>query len=614
MSEELLPYYQRELDFIRQLGGQFADANPKIASRLRLRAEGAQDPHVERMIEAFAYLNARIRYKLDDDFPEVAEGLLDVLYPHLLAPVPSMSIARMELDPSQAELTSGYSISTGTPVETAPIDGQPCRFQTCYPLTLWPIKLQSVSLAGPPFRVPATNLTTKTQSVLQLTLNCLSPQVNFAQLNMGTLRFFLKGQSQHVFPLYELLFNNTLGISLANSAGEGAVDVLKPECIRPVGFERDEGMLPYPDRSFLGYRLLTEYFTFPEKFLFFDLDLSTIPPNAWSRLGNQLEIYFFLNRSVPEIESRITRDTFRLGCTPIVNLFRQRAEPIRLTHHDFEYRVVPDARHPMAVEVYSVDSVVATSPQNEEAEYQPFYSFKHVAGRKRQQRFWQANRRSSVSPSTIPDYGTEVFLRLVDLEFTPQSSSDWTLDVEVTCLNRDLPHRLPFGGGEPRLQLPKGGPVTGIECLTPPTRTHRPSLRKGVIWRLISHLSLNHVSLVDFDEGADALREILKTYDFADSDETRSTIDGISSVRSRRVVGRAGNGTTGGLCRGTEVTIQFDEERFVGSGIYLFASVLERFLGLYCSMNSFSKLVATTNKREGALRKWPPRAGEKVLL
>jgi type VI secretion system protein ImpG len=212
------------------------------------------------------------------------------------------------------------------------------------------------------------------------------------------------------------------------------------------------------------------------------------------------------------------------------------------------------------------------------------------------------------------DNGTEVFLSLVDLGFSPSAPADWTVDIETTCLNRDLPHRLPFGGGQPRLQFTEGGAlVSGISCLTPPTRTLRPAMQRGTLWRLISHLSLSHLSLVDGSEQADALREILRLYNFTDSPETQAIIDGVLSVNSRRVVGRVGRDLSAGFCRGLEVTLQFDEEKFAGSGLLVFASVLERFLALYVSLNSFTRLVALTKGKETVYRRWPPRTGEKVL-
>jgi type VI secretion system protein ImpG len=611
MSEELVPYYNRELSYIRRLGAEFAEAHPKIAARLAMGPHGTEDPHVERLIEAFAYLNARIRHKLDDDFPELTEAMLGVLYPHYQVPIPSMAVVQFVLDRGQADLVGGYTIPREAALEADWPDGDPCRFRTCYPATCLPIEVISASLSGRPFAAPPVARAGDAVAVLRLQLQCYSKDVSFSQLTAGSLRFYLSGQSQHVFALYELLFNNTLAVALATSPRDPQPVVLRPESIRPVGFERDEGMLPYSARSFLGYRLLTEYFAFPEKFLFFDL--AGLGPKVF-KPASVLEVFFYLSRSTMDLEQNVAADTFRLGCTPVVNLYRRRAEPIGLTHTQTEYRVVPDARHPLAGEIYSIDRVAATSPDSEQVEFQPFYSFKHAAAREKHKAFWHAARREAGESGARGDRGTEVYLSLVDLGFSPAAPPQWTLDVETTCLDRDRPSRLPFGEGQPVLRLTQGAPLSRVACLTRPTGTLRPALKHGSLWRLISHLSLNHLSLADSEEGADALREILKLYDFADSAETRAMIDGVLSVRARRVVGRSAGEPRGGFCRGLEVTLHFDEGRFAGSGVYLFACVLERFLGLYCSVNSFSKLIATTNKREGELRRWPPRAGETVLL
>ena len=246
--------------------------------------------------------------------------------------------------------------------------------------------------------------------------------------------------------------------------------------------------------------MLTEYFAFPQKFLFFDL--AGLSPRVLAAAGNTLEVFFYLDRSTQDLEQNVSADTFQLGCTPVANLYRQLAEPIALSHTETEYQVVPDARRPLAAEVYGIERVTATSPANETVEYQPFYSIKHTRSEAQRQAFWYATRR----PAEQGDRGTEVFLSLVDLGFTPFAPADWTLSVETTCLNRDLPHRLPFGGGQPHLRLAAGGPLARVECLTRPTPTLRPSLRRGALWRLISHLSLNHLSLADHEEGADALR------------------------------------------------------------------------------------------------------------
>lgn len=617
MTDELLPYYNRELAFIRSLGAEFAQTHPKIAARLRLGNEGSQDPHVERLVQAFAYLNARIRHKLDDDFPELTDALLGVLYPHYLTPVPSMAIAQFALDRGQAELTAGHPIAKGTPIDTESVDGETLRFATAYSVRAWPFEVAGASLLGRPFTAPSTARSAQAVAAIRLELRTFVDEIGFNQFAPGALRFFLHpAEPQGAYELYELLLHNAVEIALADSPRDPNPIVLPPSAIMPAGFDRDEGLIPYSARSFLGYRLLTEYFAFPEKYLF--VDLTGLTAERLARFGNQLEVYIYLNRGSPDLERSIDGDTFRLGCTPIVNLFPQRAEPISLTHTQTEYRVVPDARRPRGLEIYSIDRVTATSPDGEREEYLPFFSFKHAVDRGSQQTFWAASRRPSASDRDAyhGDSGTELYLSLVDLGFTPSAPAEWTLDIETTCTNRDLARHLPFGGGRPYLDLPEGrGPIAEVRCLTPPTPSHRPALGRGALWRVVSHLSLNHLSLADAAEGADALREILRLYDPAETAETQARIQGLLNVSSRRVVGRA-PGVPGGFCRGIEVELRIDEEKFSGGGAYLFASVLDRFLGLYASINSFSRLVAISKQREtqGEPWRWPARAGEQILL
>ena len=617
MSDELLPYFQQELTFLRHMGQEFAEKHPKIAGRLHLNADGSHDPHVERIVEAFAYLNARIHYKLDDDFPEIVESLLGVLYPHYQQPTPSMAIVQFQLDRSQATRTSGYAVKSGTYLDTEPVDGEQCRYRTCYPAVAWPFELESASLMARPFQAPVTAKSAPAESVLRLNLQTLDKGLSFGQIEVGTLRFYLHtSQARSAFALYELLFNDTIQIVLASSPDDPQAIPLPKSCLAPVGFSRDEGMFPYSARSFPGYRLLTEYFAFPEKFCFFEL--TGLNPAQLQRFGNRLEIYLYLKRSSAELERTVSKDNFRLGCAPIVNLFPQAADPFVLTQRQTDYRIIPDARRISALEIYSIDRVFATSPSDQRVEYLPFYSLRHGIEREAQQTFWKADRRAGNRSQTglTNDDGTEMHLSLVDLGFTPSAPANWTVEVETTCLNRSLPRRLPSGGGRPTLDLTDGkGAISSITCLTRPTPTLRPVLGQGTRWRLMSHLSLNHLSLAKVGDGAEALREILRLYDTKSDVETRRMIEGILRVQSRRVVGRSSSAING-LCQGMEVSIGFDESKFSGSGVYLFASVLDRFLAMYSSINSFSRLVATSEQRQnqGEVWKWPARAGETVLL
>jgi type VI secretion system protein ImpG len=274
--------------------------------------------------------------------------------------------------------------------------------------------------------------------------------------------------------------------------------------------------------------------------------------------------------------------------------------------------VIPDVGRQSALEVYSVDEVSSTRPDQEAPTvYQPFYSLRHAGEREASPAFWHASRRPSQRKD---DEGTEVYLTFVDLGFNPSTPQAETITVRATCSNRDLPARLPFGNAEGDFHIEGAGPFTGIRCLRKPTPSVRAPLRRGAQWRLISHLSLNHLSLVESEgAGAEALQEILKLHDFADSGSNRQQITGISKVSTRRVLRPVGSAQSA-FVRGVEVSIEFDEQQFIGSGFYLFAAVLERFLGLYASINSFSQLVATTQQRESMVRRWLPRAGEQVAL
>ncbi len=606
MADDLLTYYERELSFLRQMGAEFAAKYPKIASRLLLEADASEDPHVERLVQAFAFLAARVHHKLDDEFPEITESLLNVLYPHYLAPIPSMSIVQFLLDPEQGKLSGGYKIARNATLYSQPVDGSPCRFRTCYPVTLWPLQVESAALEPVDTRlgVAPRNVV----GLVRLELRCLAG-MKFAELALDQLRFFIHGEGALTYTLYELLFNNVVEVRIRPAeARESSKDISLPaSSLRPVGFDPDEGLLPYGPRSFLGYRLIQEYFSFSEKFLFFDL--TGLARLAQAKPGERVQVLFLLNR-LPRLEQPVIRETFRLGCTPVINLFSQTAEPMRLSQTQSEYQVFPDIRRQNATEIYSIDSETSVSPGSDEVvEFEPFYSFKHAAERDSQQAFWYGARRPSPRKG---DNGTDVHISFVNLNFEPKLPAAETLIIHTTCSNRDLPAKLPFGGDRGEFELEGAAPLSRIRCLRKPTETLRVPLRRGTQWRIISHLALNYLSLCRGSR--DAFQEILKIYNFADASSIRQQINGITELSSRQVVGRPQGMPWNGFCRGMEVTLTFDEEKYVGAGVFLFASVLEKFFGLYASLNSFTQLIAKTLQREEPLKKWPPRAGEQILL
>ncbi|MGH9402933.1 MAG: type VI secretion system baseplate subunit TssF [Terriglobia bacterium] len=613
MRDELYDYYESELTFLRQMGANFADKYPKIAARLLLDPDGSKDPHVERLLEGFAFLAARVHLKVDDEFPEITESLLGMLYPHYLRPIPSMSVAQFYLDPEQGKLTTGLAIPRGSILRTQRVADAPCKFRTCYDTTLWPFNVSEAQW-GTPDRLQPPIRVRDAAAFLRVEFTCL-PDVTFDKLEMNSLTFALHGDATLQHTLYELLCNNCTQIFVRDPGAGPKTQprMLEAGVLRPMGFSEDEAMLPYPKRSFMGYRLLQEYFSFPDKFFFFDL--GGFSPAVLGGFKDKMELIFFISRfeladRQQKLEVGVTPGTVRLGCSPVLNLFPQTAEPILLDQTRPEYAVVADARRRYAAEVFSVDEVVITNPQSHEiTALEPLYSFRHSSEGKKSQVFWHARRRPSVLKG---DEGTDVFLSFADLSCRPARPDSDTVTARCSCSNRDLPSRLPFGNQAGDFEVDGIPSIKRVIALRKPTQTLRPPMGSSALWRLISHLSLNYLSLVE--DGRDALTEILKLYNFSNLLDLGKQIEGIKEVKSQRHFAPVVSENGISFVRGTRVNVDFDEEYYAGGGVYLFARVLEHFLGLYTSLNSFTQLVATTRQRREALHEWPPRAGQAILV
>jgi type VI secretion system protein ImpG len=610
MSDSLLPYYNRELIAIRRLAADFAEAHPKIASRLRLAADAVDDPHVARLLDGTAFLAARVHHRLDDEFPELTDALLGLLYPQFLAPVPSCAIAQFTC---ASELLVPLAVPAGLALDTEPVRGEPCRFRTAWPATLWPVEIESARLSGLPLAAPPNPLGQGAVSVLRLVLKCANPDVTFTQLGVDQLRLFLRAPANISLPLYELLCGHTLSVAYAEGPVDQSPVLIGPEALQPVGFAPEEALYPWPARGFSGFRLLAEYFAFPEKFLF--LDLTRMDAKTMASAGNRMEVFIYLDRAVPELERALTGEAFALGCVPMVNLFQQRCEPVPVNHEDTEYRVVPDSRRPGGLEIWSIDRVRETRPDGSARPWRPFYRLAEQAGQitaETQGGFFHVVRR----PSAAPLRGSDVYLSPFDPDFDATGqAADTVLSVDALCTNRDLPAELPFGGGHPRLRLAEGlASVTRIACITAPTAPLRLKPRDQTFWRLVSHLSLGHLSVVGGAEGAQALKEALRLYDLRDTAETRAAIEGLVTVSSRPGAARVPGARAGAFCRGLDVTLEFDQRAWEVGGLYLLASVLDRFLALHATVNSFVRTTAILRGRAGRMASWPARAGARVLL
>lgn len=613
--EQLLPYYERELGFLRRYSREFAERYPKIAGRLLMGGEVCEDPHIERMIQSFALLNSRVAKRLDDDYPELTEALFEVMYPHYLRPFPSCSIAHMDYSAAAAQLTTAGELPRGTELDTRPVKGVACTFRTAYPVMLAPLALSQAAF-HPIIEAPeAVMLSPGVSSSIAIGIETTAAQVMLGQLGLGALRVFIDGEPSFCAALRDALFMRSVK-AWVEPERSGRWTALGAAPIKAVGFSEDDALIEFSARSHPAYRLLTEYFCFPEKFNFFDIDMAAIVaalPAGCKRFTLHLGLSGLRTDSnTARMLGTMSTNNLLLGCTPVVNLFRQRGEPIRLTHATASYPVLADARRAYAFEVQSIDSVklVRQTPQGESVvEFRPFYSLRHGETPAKHGHYW-VMRRDELVALKSPGYETEI--SIVDIDFDPAAIETDTLSLELTCTNRDMPAALSYGlpGGD--LFLEGGSSVRSIAFLRRPTPAQRFERGRGAHWRLVSHLSLNHLSLAD--SGVEAFREMLTLYDLPRSAISQRQIRGVHAIDSKAANAWLPGNPFACLVRGIEVRLTIDEEAFIGSGIHAFAHVVECFLGLYVHANSFVQLAIVSKKTGEDIWRCAPRSGDSSLV
>ncbi len=628
MDPRLLAYYNEELQFVREMGGEFAQAYPKIAARLGLEGLECADPYVERLLEGFAFLAARIHQKLDGEFPKFTQHLLNVVYPHYLAPTPSIAVVRFQPGAGVVASVDGFEIPRDGVLRAAArgsAEESACEFRTAHDVTLWPIEVaeadylthgQGLSAAEAAVLPPGVNAS------LRLRLRTIGG-VPFDKLSLDRLPIFLAGGELIPAHLYEQLVANVVGILVRPAAADRPwFELLPGSSLKAIGFDDSEALLPYGNRSFQGYRLLHEYFACPERFLF--VEIQGLAP-AIRRLGkSELEIVVLLDRADPVLEHRVSKTNFALFCSPAVNLFQPRAvDRVHVEHGRSEFHLVPDRTRPMDLEVYDVLSVVGHGHSGDaEQTFLPLFRATDWSRHGEDVKYFTARRvprvlsaKQKETGTRAPYVGSEIFLALVDGSEAPYSSDLRELAVDVLCTNRDLSLRLPRGLGKTDFFLVAGGPVESIRCLAGPTPP-RPSWPDGdVVWRLISHLSLNYLSLLDTDErqGAAAMRELLSLYSHVADQHVRAQIRGVRSVKAQPIVRRVPLGGPIAFGRGLGVTLTLAEGDLVGVGAAVFGAVLERFLARYVSINSFTETVLRTVER-GEVMRWPIRMGQRHTI
>lgn len=623
MDRRFLNQYNIELQHLRLTAAEFANQFPKVAGRLALDREGKEscpDPFVERLLEGFAYLSARVQTKLDAEFPRFTQTLLETVYPHCLAPVPSMAVVRFEVVNQPGQMSDGFSVARGTKLLSilGRDERTACEYRTAHELQLWPIDI--VEAHYHTRDVGTLDLPKELGARAAIRLRLKSAEA-LAGLNLDRLTFFLRGADEIPVRLYEQIFARGLGTALrpVGSAQRQPYTTLPAASIRRVGFREEEALLPAGARGFSGYRLLREYFAFPQRFLFFEV--SGLSPALRRCEGDTVDLVLPLREPEVRLEGRVDGSCFALFCVPVINLFPKRTDRVALSNRFSEFHIVADKTRPLDFEIYRLESVTGYGAENADGqEFKPFYQAQDTTTKT--PAYFTTNRVPRVLTQKeqmhgrISSYGgSEVYISLVDPTSAPYRTTLQELGVATLCTNRHLPLQMARGLGSSDFTLEENVPATSVRCLSGPTAP-RPSNAEGnVAWRTISHLALNYLSLVDLDGegGAVPLRDILSLYCSEGETHMRREIEGLVSARAKAVVRRVEREGPIAFARGLEITVKFDETAFEGSGVFLLGAVLEQFFARYVSMNSFTETVIETEQR-GEIMRWPPQLGRKPLI
>lgn len=618
MEARFLELYNQELKFIRESGAEFAKEYPKIAGRLGLDGFDCSDPYVERLLEGFAFLSARVHLKLDASFPQFTQHLLELLFPTFLQPLPSMLIAQFNPDFEEGTLLEGVEVKRDTPLHSLLGKGEQtaCEYRTSQPVTLWPIKLthaEYVNAQDVASYVTRGQFPKQPKSGILITLET-APSLKFSDLSLNTLNLHIRGSESFPLYLFETLYAGFQGLMYKTGENLWRQEHTKTR-VQAQGYDKDRALLPYCNRQFDGFRLLREYFAFARRFLFLDID--NLGPTLKQCHQNKVQLLLLLNRPDTRLENLVSADNFALHCSPAINLFPKRAERVNVSRVTHEFHVVPDKLRPLDFEVQEVTDVKGFSSSVEStSQFLPLYGSEEKPNLKhrgyytttRKTRTLSVNDRKFGHRSSY--IGTEVYLSLVDPKNAPYSENLRQLAVETRCTNRDLPLMMPLGKGLTDFTIETGAPCESVRCIGEPTRPAAPLSQGSVAWDLINQLSINFLGISDENDEAavNTLKTLLSLMMSKNDHAQTKQIDGIIGMKTRQITSRLP--FDGPICfgRGVEISITLDEMAYEGNSIFMLGMVLDRFFANYVSINSFTQLVLNSSNR-GEIHRWPIRIG-----
>jgi len=628
MDRRLLQHYNNELNFMYEMGEEFSHAYPKIAARLGIENQQCADPYVERLLEGFAFLAARVQLKIEEEFPKFCQQLISMVYPDYLAPLPAMTVVQMQPEPRDASTVEGFLLERGTVLHSGlGADMQTkCTFRTAHDVSIYPLKVAHAEYIANRATLARLGIQPERRVSAGIKIRIeTNGGADISDLKLDSLPLYLGGSGHIPLWLYEHIMASACGLNvLVGDEDERTVASLPVENLCRKGFSPDESLLNYRSRSFDGYRLLREYFACPERFQF--IDVCGLKEILGKQKGESFEIVIQLSDRMSELEDVVDSGNFQLFCTPAVNIFPKRADRIHINERDFEFHVVPDRSKPLDYEVYQVLEVSGFGTMaSDKQEFMPFYGLSNQQSKEELPSYYTVQRKPRIASSKQKLHGArssylgqEVFISIVDRNEAPYSPELSQLGIKILCTNRDLALKMPLGQKSGDFTLEVNAPVQRIHCVSKPTKPG-PSGTRGepgeatmtgdYAWRLISHLTLNYLSLVDEnpDEGAAALRELLSLYSNYGTLADRQ-ISGVMNVSARPVTRRLPIPGPISFGRGLEITITLEETAFESGGMYLFGSVLEEFFSKYVSVNNMTEMVVQSDS-DREVGRWPVRMG-----
>ncbi len=630
MDPRLLTLYEQELRYFRESASEFARAFPKIAHRLGIEGQEVADPYVERLIEATAFLSARVNLKLDAEYPRFTGHLLDIVYPHFLAPTPAMAVVNFAPDPDDANLALGPTLSRGSGLRARQSVGQNthCEFRTASALRLWPLEVQRAQYFTYAPDLPL-NTHPQARSIrggLRIGLRATAG-LKFNQLALDDLVLHFGGSEDVAWQLHECVLGQPVGVMVRPLSPSGALQgearSLPPSAIQAVGFEDDEALLPVTATGFSGFRLLQEYFAFAPRFQF--ARIAGLQPLLAAMPVTDVEIVLLFSRGDAALDKLVGTDNVQLHCVPAVNLFNRRLDRVPLTEGVSQFHLLPDRTRPQDFEVHTVTEVIghgapgADSAATEQV-FRPFYSAFHGARHShpayftttREPRMLSVRQRTEGHRSS--HIGSEVYLQIVDPQQAPYPAALRQLAVTALCTNRDLPLLLPMGRDND-FDCVESFPVQRVRMVRGPSRPVSPVVSQGLGWRVVDHLALNYLSLSDStpEQGAAALRETLMLYAVHADEMRQGQVRGLLSVKSQPVARRLPMKGPIAFGRGLEVTLEVDKDAFHGHSVFLFGAVLARYLARHVEVNHFVETVLRLSGK-GELMRWRPLCGTRPIL